>query len=336
MNIVFVHFRTKPPKHLILNIKRTIKLFPQHKVYLVTDFDSPKFKIKGLLRYDYKKNKDWDLLERQLVHDKDFRNNFWFLSLVRFLALSDFMLTVNEEILHIESDVIIAPDFPFKKLSELNASFLFPIINYEQAIASCLYLKDSNAARFLSDITMSEVEKNPKTTDMLILRMITRIKVDSFKVLSSSPLKLSDLPNIDLAFYKDNLGSISYFDGVFDGVDIGMYLFGQDPRNGRGFSTIRKPTPGHYLNVSDHRISIIGKREFPYIFDFNSSQMIPIYSLHIHCKNWKLFDLNRSRDVIRRSVKKSQEESRTVFYFFVFITSLKIATIRRLKSKLTL
>lgn len=336
MNIVFVHFRAKPPKHLILNIKRTIKLFPEHKVYLITDFNSPKFEIKGLIRYEYKKNKDWDSLEKKLSHDKNFRNNFWFLSLVRFLALSDFMQTVNEEILHIESDVIIAPDFPFKMLSDLNAKFIFPIINFEQAIASCLYLKDSDAARFLSDITMSEVEKNPKTTDMFILRILTRINVDSFKVLPSGPLKKSDLPGNDLAFFKDNLDSIIYFAGVFDGVDIGMYLFGQDPRNGRGLSTIRKPTPGHYLNVSDHRISIIGEREFPYIYDVNSSQMIPIYSLHIHCKSRKLFDLKSSRDVIRRSVEKSHEESRTIFYFSVFITSLKTAMLRRIKSKLSL
>ena len=60
MNIVFVHFRAKPPRHLILNIKRTIKLFPEHRVYLITDFNSPKFKIKGLICYEYKKNKDWE------------------------------------------------------------------------------------------------------------------------------------------------------------------------------------------------------------------------------------------------------------------------------------
>lgn len=336
MNIVFVHFRAEPPRHLILNIKRTIKLFPEHRVYLITDFNSPKFKIKGLICYEYKKNKDWDTLEKQLIHDKKFRNNFWFLSLVRFLALSDFMRTMNGEVLHIESDVIIAPDFPFKKLSELNTRYMFPIVNFKQAIASCLYLKDSNSARFLRDITMSEAEKNPKTTDMLILRIITKINADSFKVLPSGPLKKSDLPNNDLAFFKDSLDSTSYFAGVFDGVDIGMYLFGQDPRNGRGFSSVRKPTPGNYLNVSEHRVSIIGEREFPYIYDFNSSQMIPIYSLHIHCKNWKLFDLNKSRNVIRRSVKKSQEEPGTIFYFSVFITSLKVAMLRRIKSKLSL
>jgi hypothetical protein len=42
MSIVFAHFYTPLPKHLILNIKRTIKMFPEQQIFLVTDLDPKK------------------------------------------------------------------------------------------------------------------------------------------------------------------------------------------------------------------------------------------------------------------------------------------------------
>jgi hypothetical protein len=299
---------------------------------LITDLDNSDFRINGLNYYKYKKKNEWTTLENLLTHDKTFRKNFWFLSVVRFLALADFMEEKDEAILHIESDVIISPDFPFSLLSELESDFSFPIVNEEQAIASCLYIKNSTSARYLRDLTLSEAEKNSKTTDMHILRILTKINKVSFQVLPSSPLQKEEIIFGDEVYYK-NLKSLTYFKGVFDGVDIGMFLFGQDPRNKRGFSTVRNPTPGAYLDVSKHSLSMSQKRDFPDIYDFNSQMVIPIYSLHIHCKNRKLFILSKSRDIIYKAVSKSKNPIQTKFYFLVFAKSLKVSLIRRVRVK---
>jgi len=332
VNIVFVHFLSKPPKYLTLNIERTINLFPEHKIFLITDLDQSNFKIKGLNYHKYKKEKNWTRLENLLTHDKTFRRNFWFLSVVRFLALADFMQERDAAILHIESDVIISSDFPFKLLSELESEFAFPIVNQDQAIASCLYIKNLTSANYLRDLTLTEAEKNSKTTDMHILRVLSKIDRDIFKILPSAPLYKQEIINDDKMYYE-NKKSISYFKGVFDGVDIGMFLFGQDPRNKRGFTTVRKPTPGAYLDVSKQSLAMTDKRDFPDIYDLNSQKMIPIYTLHIHCKNRDLFNFTRSRSIISKAVHDSKNQPRTKFYLSVFVDSLKVSLIRRFKLK---
>lgn len=332
MNIVFVHFLSKPPKYLTLNIERTIKLFPEHRVFLITDLDQSNFKIKGLNYQKYKKEENWIKLENFLTHDKTFRRNFWFLSVVRFLALASFMQEKNGAILHIESDVMISADFPFELLSDLESEFAFPIVNEYQGIASCLYIKNSNSAEYLRDLTLIEAEKNPKTTDMHILRVLSKVNRDVFQILPSAPLGKQEIVNDDEMFYE-NKKAISYFKGVFDGVDIGMFLFGQDPRNKRGFTTIRKPTPGAYLDVSKKSLTMMGNRDFPYIYDLISQQMIPIYTLHIHCKNRDLFKLTRSRSIMSKAVDNSKNQPKTEFYFLVFVNSLKVSLIRRFKLK---
>ncbi len=334
MNIVFVHFSSKPSKYLILNIERAIKLFPQHKIFLITDLNHSNFKIHGLNHYTYKKGNSWTKLENLLSHDKKFRHNFWFLSLVRFLALADFMQEIKGEVLHIESDVIISSDFPFNLLSEKEFKFAFPIVNDKQAIASCLYIKDSSSANYLRDLTMLEAEKNSKTTDMHILRILSEINSGIFQLLPSSPLDRNEFINKDKVFFEKNKESISYFNGVFDGVDIGMFLFGQDPRNKRGFTTLRKPTPGAYLDVSKQTLVMNDARDFPYFYDSDLQKNFPIYALHIHCKNHKLFNTTKSKNLIRKSVTHSRSRPKTEFYFLVFLNSAKAAFVRRIKSKL--
>lgn len=331
MNIVFAHFLSKPPKYLILNIERTIKLFPQHNIYIITDLNSSNFSIQGLNYYEYKKERNWSILESLLTHDKTFRLNFWFLSVVRFLAIADFMQNIKGEILHIESDVIISRDFPFKLLSESSAKFAFPIVNNYQAIASCLYIKDLTSAIYLRDLTIIEAKRNSKTTDMHILRILTKIKSDSFQILPSAALIYDGLNPNDNSFYEKNNESIAYFKGVFDGVDIGMFLFGQDPRNKRGFSSIRKPTPGAYLDVSKQTLVMSAGRDFPDFYYPDSKKNTPIYTLHIHCKNPDLFNPIRSKRIIRKAVIESINQPRTKFYVYVFIKSVWISFLRRIR-----
>ena len=77
--------------------------------------------INGLQFYEYVQSEEWKILIGLLKHSKEFRNNFWFTLHARFIELSEFSKTFDEELLHIESGVIIADDFPFKILSCINA-----------------------------------------------------------------------------------------------------------------------------------------------------------------------------------------------------------------------
>jgi hypothetical protein len=330
MIIVFAHFYTQLPKHLILNIKRTITLFPEHEIYLVTDLDINKYLIKKLKVFKYHPDSNWFKLERILTHDKEFRGNFWFTSIARFIAISEFAKIYDGEILHLESDVIISSDFPFKLLSKTKALFLFPIISDSQAIASCLYIRNSAAAKYLAKLVISESLNNSETTDMFVLHKLARIQGKDFELLPASPSQKNAMPSANDNFLKDNEKMVTYFGGVFDGFDIGRYLFGMDPRNKRGFSTLRAFDPAVYLNVRELDLQVNSSRDFPYVLDINTNKMIPIFALHIHSKNRKLFIPTKFNKFIRKAVNESKYPPKRKFYLKTFFNSIRFAIHRRL------
>ena len=329
MIIVFAHFYTELPEHLILNIKRTIALFPEHEIYLVTDLDLNRTTIKKLKVFKYHPDSNWFKLERSLKHDKEFRGNFWFTSIARFLALSEFAKIHNDEILHLESDVIISSDFPFKLLSDTKALFLYPIINDTLAIASCLYIRDSSAAEYLAKLVISESANNSETTDMSVLHKLTKLYGKNFDLLPTAPSQRNAMPSVNDNFLKNNEKMVAYFGGVFDGFDIGRYLFGMDPRNKRGFSTLRAFDPAVYLNVRKLNLQVESGRDFPCVLDINTNKMIPIFALHIHSKNRNLFIPTKSNKLINKAVKKSKYPPQNKFYPKIFINSIKFAIQRR-------
>ena len=53
MNIVFAHFNTPIPKHLKLNLARTYKLFPNHKIYLITNLKPKSLKNIDVNIFDH-------------------------------------------------------------------------------------------------------------------------------------------------------------------------------------------------------------------------------------------------------------------------------------------
>lgn len=329
MSIVFAHFHSSPPKHLLLNIERTIKLFPEQRVFLLTDKNSPRIRINNLNIFEVSPNREWIRLENQLAHDKNFRNNFWFTSIARFLAISEFARNHSDEIFHLESDVIIANDFPFKLFTQTKSLFLFPLVSDTLAIASCLYVKNFEAAKYLANFAILEALNDPNTTDMHILRKLTRVNGKKFEMLPTAPSQQSSMPSVDEDFLKENDKMMSYFGGVFDGFDLGRYLFGMDPRNKRGFSTLREFDSSVYLNTRELKFSVKNNREFPYVLDVERNQEVPVFALHIHCKNVNLFKPDKINKIIEVAVNESSYGPRRKFYFKTFCNSIKFALFRR-------
>jgi hypothetical protein len=334
MIIVFAHFNTTLPKHLVLNLERTIETFPQHDIYLITNLNPSSINIKKLIIFTYKPSKIWIELENLLAHDKSFRSNFWFTSLARFIALSEFSSSINQELLHIESDVIISDDFPFDLMLKIESWFAYPVVNESLAIASCLFIKNPDAANYLSQLTISNARINGLITDMHVLGEISKKGSGLFTLLPTSPSQNNALTSVSNNFLHENHQSISFFKGIFDGFDLGMYLFGNDPRNKRGFSTLRKFDTRFYLNVRELNFIIKDDRDFPYIYNFSESQYIPVFALHIHSKNLKLFKIHKNNKEIKRAIKNSKKNSRTVFYPKIFIKSLLSAAVRRINLNL--
>lgn len=333
MKIVFAHFNSKIPKHLILNLKRSVALFPNHQIYLITDQEISKIRISNLSILKYHPSDDWNSLEELLNHPRNFRNNFWFTSLARFIAIAEFVKEHDEEIMHVESDVIISDDFPFEVFSNLNVDYAFPVVNSELAIASCLYIGNKHAADALIKATLESATQHNLTTDMQILKQIIKYKNTKFQLLPSSTNSEETLDNADLDFLFETKNALLKFSGIFDGYDIGLYLFGEDPRNNRGFSKLRARKYVNYLNVRNLNFVSKFDREFPFVVDSNNSDLIPIYSLHIHSKNANLFKMNRIKRFVIKAVRNSKKQPITIFSPTKFIWTVKKSIIRRISNK---
>jgi hypothetical protein len=330
MNIVFAHFKTKFPKHLLLNIQRTVSLFPGQQVFLITDQEIDDLLIEGLMTFQFNENSEWLEIERSLDHPKFFRGNFWFTSLARFVAISAFASVHKGPLLHIESDVIISSDFPFETLSRIKSSFAYPVVSENQAIASCLFIKDEYAAVDLASFSLESVRLNKSTTDMYVLLDFLSRYPEKVLMLPSSPPQQDALTEASPEFIERVLEGIEIFGGVFDGFDIGRYLFGDDPRNDRGFSILRRNDPRTYLDVRKLIFTTVQERVFPYIYRPDNSTFLPVFSLHIHSKNLRLFRPKQQGREISKSIMNSQNEIKMIFNFSIFLNSVYLALRRRI------
>lgn len=316
-SVIFVHLNSRIPLYLKLNIEFFLKKFPDKKIVLIHNQATQKWSPKGLELYRYKGSTEILNLEMLLGHPKEFRGNFWFTSIARFDAIKEYIEKTGESIIHIESDVIVSTDFPFEKFGSQGSAITYPIVALNRGIASTLYIRDLASAKLLVGSALECVQANSNTTDMEILsyhekvfnRQVTQLAFASTdeKSFHTSP----SLPN----FRK--LGkSLKHFGGVFDGNDIGVYLFGTDPRNRRGFSLLRTEVPNNF--ASPKKWDFIFDRERNFLSLKVEDGVLPIYSVHATCKQLLLFWQHSRLMTIKKRVEAQQEPPQQIFYPGVF------------------
>ena len=329
MKLVFVHIGKKLPKHLKLNLKRTINLFPELEVVLIANQECRFSNIPGLQVFRFSYFEELDIIKFKLGHPQNFRNNFWFLSLIRFLVLHKYMEKNVGEIIHVESDVILASDFPYEKFAQLEVKCAFSLTSDLEGIASILYLRDLKTSKLLSELTLISVSLNAYTTDMIILKEFY-VKYESITNILSSGSEIScknnlRVPQIDAEKMRK---SQSHFGGIFDGIDIGFYLSGEDPRNHRGLRRIRSIIPRNYVEPRLLYPLWNTRRGFIDVFDHNLSCLAPVYSLHIHSKDLRFFQANNSRIFQSRVRDFNNSESKELSIRTLF-KSITISAARR-------
>lgn len=334
---MFVHFGKGVPKHLRLNIERSLKLFPTVPVVLIINKECRYPKIQGLEIFFYVPGLEWRRLDGNLSHPKDFRNNFWLTSLARFLALEKYLEVNSGEIIHVESDVILAPDFPFNNFMSLVKPIAFPILSSTQGIASILYIRDLQTAKTLVSLTMEMSSIDSKTTDMLILRKFYDSYPEITQVVPMGPADNGVYrDNTDHQLFSEIHNAIQIFAGCFDGADIGYFIYGVDPRNDRGRRHIRRSLLSNYLIVPKMNIRFSKERNFLDVGSLNSGNLIPLYSLHIHSKNPSLIRNSNPAMAIQKGASEYLLPQSFKFVPTVFLKFLLIALSRRLKKLLVL
>jgi hypothetical protein len=297
--IVFVHLNSPVPLYLRLNIISTIKKFPNAKVVLIRNEKKPRKIHSNLWHFEYQPGAISQSIEKSLSHPKDFRDNFWFSAIQRFDALRLYVEKSKESILHLESDVIISGDFPLKKFIESTMKIAYPVVAEDRGVASSIFIRDLETAENLIRFADEACTAKTNTSDMEIL-------AGFFKLNQDTVVPLVFGPNSDTAYdEKFTLGrvlpSFELFKGIFDGNDIGVFLFGTNPRNARGVSFVRTSIRENYAKVNCWNFQFDKERKFVNLeFD---GEIIPIYSVHATSKQMTLFYDFTQKYIMRRYLK---------------------------------
>lgn len=325
--VAFVFLGKKYPKYFEKNMDFFRKTFPQQPMVVIVDNVKTEETLlkNGIDCFNVIHNRGWEpnSLTGALDHDLRFRSGFWAKTLVRFLALQMFITDKQmENVLHIESDVLVLPSFPFDKFKQIKQGLAFPLESPTLGIASTLFIKNVNAINLLCDFSAAEVKRDPKTTDMKVLGNLYRIspeKVFLLPTFSNRQQVREEFTNLKVV--DEILRNGKLFDGIFDSVSIGQFFFGIDPRNNRGF--VR-----HYINDRSHLIEVPKLSFHVYDSGVKVSKFLTekptgqLYSLHIHSKDLSAFNYPFNRRRFQRVIESSNNGPVIRFNPLIFVLQL--------------
>jgi hypothetical protein len=283
--VVFVHLGVAKVPHLWLNIERFVELFPEIEIHLVLDQTSH-LKHTKKLKCDvfiYNSKQSENTIVGLLSHNDSFRDGFWTYSMERIAALDSWHdQNKDKKLLHIESDILLLPNFPFEFFTKIN-NMAWTNVGPGKDCAAVLYSSSYLNTRSLASSILESVRIDNELTDMSALYNFRIENSDEIELLANG-LESSD--NLSL-------------DGVFDSAAIGMWLLGQDPRNHYGW--LKKHLP--------HKESSIDPSLYSYVFDTRDCLRISrdgrsefLYNLHVHSKDLRLFG-KKWRESLRKDVE---------------------------------
>lgn len=312
-NLVFVHLGKKLPDHLLLNLERHVSLFPYVETTLITNSIIKKNSVPNSIKlWNYEKSSDSDFLNSN--REINFRSGFWRYSLERFFALVHYHEQFpSKRILHIESDILLMPNFPWNKLSQLD-SLTWNCYNDSLDVGALVLLPSLNHSQFLRDGILNQLALDPSINDMQALKRISTSK--DFKV-EYFPYSLDqDDP--------ERNSKLDDFKGVFDGAPVGMWLVGQDPNNNFGkivyHNSLLNQINQTYMNPVDYQYFM--DHEGNLLLKDYSGKVLNLYNLHVHSKNLRIFGPNWRMELDRLVGKSSVSEPFSEFDLRSFLRLL--------------
>lgn len=306
---VFVHLGSSIPLYLKNNLRAlSIESVDSELCLIVSDRKYARGIPKSVEIFVYNRSEETEKLCKAHTHPKDFRNDFWFLSIERFIALNQFAMVHEGPILHFESDILVATDFPFHNFEKLNCDIAFPIVSDLRGVASVVYFRDPSSIRKFTKFCINEILHDSKTTDMLIMRKFYDQNRMSTEPLPTGVLEFRHFyeSNIDVETNKRINDNLKLIGGVIDGHDIGVNLLGSDPRNRRGISKTYVGIPGSYIDQRKFSFKYNSARKF-LDFKYEKNPMkkdIPIFAIHATVKYITLFDKNTRKIILKYFSKK--------------------------------
>ncbi len=303
MRVVFVHLGKSNPRHLWLNLRRHREIFPHVPVgVVVSDAIHEKRLPVGVDIIHYSQSHEARLLLNSLALGAGFRGGFWHLTLERLIALRQVHLEFEgEPMLHLESDVLLMPNFPWKEMAE-GKTLMWGQISQNEDIAAILFSPNYVSTSALVEMICDQVTNDPKTSDMRALHKIA-----------------ANLNKDDFSYIPQGLDASRMAEGIFDVGSIGMWLCGIDERNSWGRRNFFMSLAHHFVEPASYKYEIKSDG----LWLRRDNQDLKLFSLHVHSKDLKLFGRTwhaRLEELVRRS---EYQIPKSEFYIRGFLSNLK-------------
>lgn len=310
------------PKYVALNIRMVQSRFSSHEVVLLVDsqklYDECNAKNLPAELIESPKT-SWKPVKDSISYSADFRDDFWFRTVARFDALRSYLkMYPNEEILHIEADVLLTPTFPMSFFAN-NHKFgiAYPITNRDQGVASTFYIKELKALEHFLEYCEKCFLENSTSTDVSILGSYYQDFPERCLVLPTSPSETFDFnSHVDYSLKQTMSEHFKITNGLFDASTWGQFLTGHDPKNSVGFTPIFLNQNHHAIRTNrvTFRISTDSR-----VFVSLGGNETEIFSLHVHSKNEILFDSTRSTRFLTHLVSMQNGKVKYRFNLGLFI-----------------
>jgi len=329
--LIVIYLGSKMPKYVLRNLEYLQDTFPDYEIFFISDSKkSIRIAAETGVSTWLTPNPDevWKESRDLLNHSLAFREGFWFKTLARIFVLDSFLKQhPDTPCLQIEADVFLFPNFPFAEVSQLKAEISFPMESNEMGIASLLYLQDHNAASVLANWAMQTIQMDGRTTDMSFLGLVAHSETLAFEPLCTLPIQMQNALNQPEAVSIVCTNKLNV-PGVFDGITIGQYLLGIDPRNSRGIRILHRRQDSHAINPeklffaldNEGNLVLTGEKENAFV-----------YNLHNHAKDLRVYSAPSRRKLLEKRIKSSRHGEKKEFLLAVFILAALKAIERRVR-----
>lgn len=266
-------------EYILDNITQLIRL--QHKnIYVITNshlfshFNNVRDKI---ILIDVSELNEKYNFESKTSLDKSFRNGFWYLSSLRFFYIYELMKKYNlVNVIHLENDAPIYYNCD-NLLDMVDNKFIYiPFDTYTRNIASIVYIPNIDVYKIILD--NYDFNKNDMENFCNIKQKTNLIK--NFPIF----VKNDTLTN-EQKFVCENYEKFTF---IFDAAAIGQYLGGVDPRNHSG-NTVGFINETCVIKYNNYKIWFENDNDMKKPFIEIDNNKTPIFNLHIHSKNLKMF-----------------------------------------------
>lgn len=321
MNIVFVQLGNPPKEFFWENLNYLRRLRPSLEINVISDLEevinrAERMRFKG---FTYATPESLRNLFSNHAYPKEFRNGFWQLSALRLFALLEYCEKNKEQsVLHIESDVLLLPNFPFETIA-IQEKLMWFNFNNDRDVASLIWIPSHRQASWMRDGLIEIFSEDPMMTDMSALRKLSLKAPEMVSYFKSNPHHLDG--GAEASFAQITGGTIQEAQlevGIFDGASIGMWLTGEDPNNHRGMLHRLKHLADGPIDLRETKFVMIERN----LYLKDRSYLIPIYNLHIHSKNRFLFTKYGS-NILRICVLLSNRK--IGFPIFLPVTFIRLA-----------